>query len=81
MRLTYCVPRTWPRRFAMRQRLEANGVLVHDERDVPEFTAERVEYPLPPEATAAGSVELHFRAGGDSMGTAVSEVWLLPATA
>jgi hypothetical protein len=81
VRLTYCVPRTWPRRFAMRQRLEASGVLVHDERGVPEFTAERVEYPLPPGATASGSVELRFSAAGDSMGTAVSEVWLLPGIA
>jgi hypothetical protein len=79
VRLTYCVPRTWPRRFAMRQRLEANGLLVHDEREVPEYTAEHVELALPREATAAGALDLQFHAADGSMGTAVSEVWLLRA--
>jgi hypothetical protein len=79
VRLTYCVPRTWPRRFALRQRLEANGLLVHGERDVPEYTAEHIECDLPREATAAGTLELRFHPASGSMGTAVSEVWLLRA--
>jgi hypothetical protein len=80
VRLTYCVPRTWPRRFAMRQRLEASGLPVHGECEVPEYTAEQVECDLPPEATAAGVLDLQFHAAPGSMGTAVSEVWLLRAT-
>jgi hypothetical protein len=77
LRLTYCVPRTWPRRFAMQQRLEANGLLVHDTREVPEYTAEQVEFALPRETITSGAVELQFHAAPGSMGTAVSEVWLL----
>jgi hypothetical protein len=47
---------------------------------VPEYTAEQVECDLPREATAAGVLDLQFHAASGSMGTAVSEVWLLRAT-
>jgi hypothetical protein len=77
LRLTYCVPRTWPRRFAMQQRLEANGLLVHETLEVPEYAAGQVEFAVPHEAVASRALELQFRAAPGSMGTAVSEVWLL----
>jgi hypothetical protein len=58
------------------QRLEANGLLVHGDLEVPQATAQELVFPLPEGVCRLGDLELEWHPAEGSAGTAVSEVWL-----
>ncbi|MDX2178979.1 MAG: hypothetical protein SFV18_05240 [Bryobacteraceae bacterium] len=82
VRVVYGVYVGAPGTPAAKLKLEAEGILVHDYLDRP-ARGQALEFPIPAEATADGTLELTFRADmrirGPGRGLAVAEVWLIRA--
>ncbi|MGQ9609249.1 MAG: hypothetical protein ACUVWN_08100 [bacterium] len=61
------------------QNLDVDGFILHDSMEIPEYTAKKFIYPIPPEAYSDGKIELHFnRVSG--LNAVVSEVMIYRAS-
>ncbi len=65
---------TSPRRV---ENILVNGQYLARDIELPEYTAKQFEWEIPSNITKGGVLELAFERGQGSLGTAVSEVWLL----
>jgi len=82
VRLTMVAPR-FPAGMApagqtrLRQHVLADGEYLARDVEVPVYTARQFEYPVPPEVTQDGTLELAVEKVKGGMGAVVSEVWVV----
>lgn len=55
----------------------ADGEYLVKDLEVPEYTAQQLEYDIPKRLTEDGSLEIAFERGSGAVATVVSEVWLI----